>query len=871
MKRKIIALLLILTLILSSVPVLAQNSQKNTGVSSFLSYIGIGLPADEVDIEDIERPAKKAEIVYLVVQAMGKNAYVDKEYLTFPDVKLDSWYHDNVILGATKGLVYGHEDGFFGVDDEIDEQTAAIIMLRALGFGMLPGASKSDNLAAIYSGASGDLLKGTSRDGTVTLAEAYRMVYNMLLSDYVALNLTDAINSYHVETDKIYMQDAFDIRKETGRVTGNEYTSLGLGGGGVGKSCIEIDGIRYDTALDNTTEYLGFGVDYFIDESTGEAVVLYMIPEDRNEITEILSTNLYSCDVSGSDIVLKYEEENGSIKYLRVPLGCDFVYNGKAESFTAALVQGLINNKLGSVKIVEYREQVVLSVTAYDTMIVDTISSYDEVIYGRYGVAPVSVEQEDGEFIIIEKDGVIGAISDISKDDVIQVASTLDGRSKKILICSYTLTGAVTSGVSDGEIAIDGTTYPVSNYFILNRQANVNLQLGLKQKFLFNTLGELVDVVEDSAEYVGEHVFLIDVKNMSDIEEHLVRVKYVTMDAAMITAYFGERVRYNGTRAYAEDVVTSLLPTTGGVVQRRIIYIEKNSEGEISVINTPEQKDASGVYNENDVVTRDALEKKRKCKQTSAWLVDTNDANFPEFYTDADTKILMVPTSSSNEAAFMEKMNYEKKTSGFFQDAKDYIVEGYNLDEYNVAGIMLLRQEQSFNSQMSNNNLVLVTSVGSGLSEDDEVVPVIKGYQDGAPVEIKLKDNSVLNYSNRTGKRIKANDVCRFNVDSGGYAIHSEYFKNVLTDCAITDYPEGQNNGNAIVIGRVVSQKDNYLRLKFTENAAVKERVFRGTMPDVTIYEGNMCYKGTAGDLLPGSLVLIRVFYTTLHDIIVIK
>lgn len=871
MKKRITAIFLLLTMILSSIPVMAENLQTSAGIPSFLECMGIGLPEKDVNLDDNQRPVTKAEFVYLVVQAMGKNAYMEEKYLTFPDVKLDSWYHNNVIIAAEKGLVFGHEDGFFGVDDQMNEETAAVIMLRALGFGILPKFSEDKSLASIHSGVKSDLLKGISRDGTLSLEEAYKAIYNMLLSDYVALSFTESV-TYHVETDKAYMEYAFDVRRETGRVTGNKYTRFGISGGAMGKNMLEIDGVAYSTTLDNSEIYLGYGVEYFVSESDlGDEEVIYMIPMTQNEVTEISSSDIQSCQVQGGDIVIKYRKNSGSIKNLSIPMSCDFVYNDKVENFSVNLIDELITDKVGQIRIVEFKDYVMLDVTAYDTMIVDTVSLYDEIIYGRYGVDPVSVKEQDGEFITIEKDGAPCAVSDINKDDVIQVANTLDGCSKKIIICNFTIDGAVTEGISDKEIAIDDVVYPVSNYFIVNRQANITIRLGLKQKFLFNTYGELVDIVEDSAEYVGEYVFLIEAKNMGEPDEHIVRLKYVTLDANMITAYLEEKVRYNGKKEWAGNVASNILPAIGGASQRRIIYIEKNSEGNVTVINTPEQTTVGGVYNEDDIITCDAAEKKRKCKQQSAWLVDTNDANFPEFYTDDDTKILMVPVSSADTEAFKNISNYEVKTAGYFQDAKDYIVEAYNLDEYNVAGIMLLRQEQVYNTQMSNNNLMLVTSVGATINEEGEVVPKVKGYQDGEYVEVKLKDNDVATYYNKPTKKIAKYDVVRFNVDNKGYAIHSEYVKNVVSDCEITDHPEGQNNGNAIVVGRVVSQKDNYLRLRFTGNATVKERVFRGNVQGVTIFEDNKCHKGTVGDLVPGSLVLIRVFYTTLNDVIVIK
>ena len=259
-------------------------------------------------------------------------------------------------------------------------------------------------------------------------------------------------------------------------------------------------------------------------------MVIHMIPRADNEVMEISSDDIENCEIAGSNIVIKYRNSSDNVRSVKIPLSCDFVYNGKVENFSKLLIDELISEKLGCIKIVENGSYAMLEVIAYDTMIVDTVSVYDEVIYGRYGVSPVSVKEMDGEFLIIEKDEETCSISDINKDDVIQIASTLDGLSKKIIICNFTISGAITSDVNDDGIEIDGILYPVSNYFTTYRLGNITIRLGVNQKYLFNTYGELVDIVEDSAEYVGEYVFLIEVKDMSESEEHLVRIKYVTMD-----------------------------------------------------------------------------------------------------------------------------------------------------------------------------------------------------------------------------------------------------------------------------------------------------------------------------------------------------
>lgn len=874
-KFRHILLSCVLAIGMLNLTVWAQDQSEPPRITAFLEKVGVKLP-EEAEISDYSVPVKKSEFVWLVVEGLGKNAYVQKQYLTFSDVKLDDWFHDNVIFGANIGLVSGKGDGSFGTNDLLDENTAGLILMRALGFENLAQLYGIRDTSVAYSGSYGKLFKNVEKDGTVTVGEAYQMVYNMLQSDYVAKEVDGITPSYHIVTDQPYMTAAFDIEKRFGRVTGNQYTQLGLGGSGCRDSYIEIDGVEYKSELENQEEYLGYYVDYFVNnKDKDDPVVLTVIPRSNNEVTVIESNDVEEIERDGKYLVFHYD--NGSVrdKTLRVPSTADFVYNGKTANLSENLLNKLIDEQFGTITCVNYDNNWVIRITAYDTMIVETYSDYDEVIVGKNG-EKLSVKQEDSkDFRSLEKDGVKASYTDLKKGDVLEYARSLDGGWLSMRICNYTMQGKVTGTVADDEIVIDTISYPLSNYFIKKVQPTFSA-LGVEQTFLFNTKGEVVDVLADSAIYSGEYVFLLEAKDCTDEEDHLCMIKYVTMNGVILKSFLAEKVQLNGSpKAFAERVINKpLLPVVGGIKQRQLIYIEKNSEGRVRAIYTKDQEGLDSSTYENEILSAGPVEKQRKCKGSSVFLVDTNDSNFPEFYIDEQTKILMVPKSDSSDEVFNDEKNYEVKTSGFFKDAEDYYVEAYNLSEYNVADIMLLRQAQTFDSQHSNNELIVVTGFGQSLNDENEIVETVIGYQKGERVELKVEDEEALYYThNGVKKKMGNGDIVRFNLNSGGYITHSEYLKNIDSNFNVTTYPEGRNDGNAIAIGYVVSRNANYLKLDFTDEASTRERVFRGTPTGITIYNSKTgkYEKGTMDDLTPDDKVMIRVFYSSLQDVILYR
>ena len=441
-------------------------------------------------------------------------------------------------------------------------------------------------------------------------------------------------------------------------------------------------------------------------------------------------------------------------------------------------------------------------------------------------------------------------------------------------VCNYKLRGKVTGSVPEEEFEIDTISYPLSNYFIKNIMPKFFMKMGVEQTFLFNSKGEIVDTLEESAVYDGEYVFLLDARYSS--EEEVGTIKYVTMNGAMLTCFLAEKVRLNGApRVDVKNIVEKpLLPVIDGIKQRQVIYIEKNSEGKVSAIYTKDQEGLDGTKYENKILSAGPVEKSRKCKESRIFLQDTNDMNFPEFYIDSETKILMVPESSAEDEDFKAPENYQAKSLGYFVDANDYTVEAYNLDEYNVADIMILRQAQSFDTQHSNDSMVLVTGFGKALDDDNQVLDTVCGYQNGERVELKVQKTDALYYMQGNEKKKIANgDIVRFNLNNKGYITHNQYFKNVESNFDITTYPEGRNDGNAIAIGYVVSKNDNYLKLDFTDEATIRERVFSGKVNNITIYDSatGKCEKGVWNDLAPGSKVMIRVFYSSLQDVILYR
>lgn len=92
----------------------ARSIVKGVSVDSFLPN------------KDVTR----AEFVQMLVQALDLQA--DGTGESFRDVKAGAWYEQSIITAQALGIVYGKEDGTFGVNERISRQDMAVMTYRAI-------------------------------------------------------------------------------------------------------------------------------------------------------------------------------------------------------------------------------------------------------------------------------------------------------------------------------------------------------------------------------------------------------------------------------------------------------------------------------------------------------------------------------------------------------------------------------------------------------------------------------------------------------------------------------------------------------------------------------------------------------------------
>lgn len=119
----------------------AKDSVERLRDAGVVNGIGEGLFAPNASVS-------REEFVKFIVLGLGLERTYEAADVDFRDVDRNAWYSSYVLSAASSGVVFGREDGTFGVGDKITREDMAVMICRALS------AKGISTTAAVGSGFS---------------------------------------------------------------------------------------------------------------------------------------------------------------------------------------------------------------------------------------------------------------------------------------------------------------------------------------------------------------------------------------------------------------------------------------------------------------------------------------------------------------------------------------------------------------------------------------------------------------------------------------------------------------------------------------------------------------------------------------------
>lgn len=479
--------------------------------------------ANELNMTD---EITRAQFVRYMLQFLNvePKAASDGVNTYYVDIPSDYEYYNEITTATSLGLVNGDPYGAFNPNNTIRYQDAVKIIVEALEYGTLAKYRGGYPQGYIAVARQVKLLDDISLGFTenITRKELIRLIFNALNANASESNMDTSSAVSISSSDKLYIEDRFDVVKYKGVVTGTSYTRRLEGEDDL--SIMEIDGVEYDIgkyAEFDEENVLGQRVYFYIKfkdashKHPEDGEIIFVNPIDtQNRIVEVNDENIMDTTTLRS---FKYYDENDNEKSINIENAIVF-YNGKIDNTATdadlkplrGSVRAIDNNRDGKYDYVFIKNSV--------QRVVDMATS--ETIKYKYGLGEITVPKDDSKILLFRYGAEI-TVDYLGEWEVMEVMLCKDGVSGMIDVSKKVLEGAVNS-VGKDSYTVNGVKYDLADEYVnaLNRghfQA-VKPQKNDTCQFILDSRGE-VAAMSSTLTAITEYGYLVNAVTSTGLEK----------------------------------------------------------------------------------------------------------------------------------------------------------------------------------------------------------------------------------------------------------------------------------------------------------------------------------------------------------------
>ena len=734
--KKLISVFLVLVMILSAAP-LYTMADRSERAEDILTQLDVLIPIDE------DNPVTRAYAVASIINLIGQSELAapvseqgDKTY--YKDVPLTYWALEDINIAYDLGIISYSPEGMFYPDIAITYEQLAKMLLVTMGY-----ESQANQYGGfptgymIVAGNTGifDGLTITDNKGAVKLDDFARILCNVLDCEIFYQSVYGQFPEY--SQDKTFAEGMLGLTKKFGLLNATDETALSADRH-VAKGYVEIDNILYKDLTSFASRYLGIKVVFYINNDNE---IVCIVPSSENSVIELDTATSYF-GFSESNREFEYEDEYGVTRTVEISNVADVIYNGKNY---IGYPTDVFDFETGYIRLVDNGSDGV-----YETVFITSYTAYQ---FEYYDYQLDLIYTSDGDALDVSKNveiydlkGNLISFEDITKGDVLSVASSLDGEYTEIIVCDEYRMGKIASYETGNaetwvNIGNDENFYKVSE--TLKDKVNSN-SFGT---FYLDFKGNVVFYRYQETEY--QYGYLVTVGNGGGIDDTL-KFKVVTQygtvvvfSAANMFTLDGDKYSKTGSPKSAgvsnalvvlgaENADSNIVPT--------LIRYKLNDNGEIVAIDSPNASKSQSemkVISEGNAIYRDnaaSMNGKVYVGGCMAFVV-------PDDKLDTDNYIV---TSASRMAA-----------STYY----DYIA--YSVNSKYSADALVIEGTDNFKKVSYDNAFAMVEKVSKTLVNDNEAVK-LSLYTNKTVTEVIVVDPEV----QKTALSIEAGDVIQYSTNA---------------------------------------------------------------------------------------------------------
>ncbi len=684
---------------------------------------------DDATEENMLEEVTRAQFVRYMLQFMNvePEAASDEVNTYYLDVPVDYPYYKDITTATVMGIVNGGSNSVFNPNNTIAYRDAIKIVVGALEFGTLAEYRGGYPKGYIEVARDLKLEKNISIGYTenMTMEQLVHILFNALNSNSALITVSTSKPAISMGTgDRLYIEEKFNVEKYRGIVTGTSYTRRLEGEADLAK--LEIGGTEYNIgnyAQFDEEEILGQEVYFYLKYPDGDmkdtavADIIFVNPiEGFNKIVEVIDEDIQDTSSMSS---LYYWDEKANTRNIDISDAIIY-YNGKIDPTAKAVdlkpergsVRAIDNDRDGKFEYVFIKNSV--------QRIVD-VASREKIRY-KFGLGSIDVPEKDSKILIFRYGAEI-TTDYLGEWEVLEVMLCKDGESGIIDVSKKVVEGQVNS-VSNDEYKVAGVKYKLSKPYIEALKGDpvtgkVHYQAIKPKKndtcaFILDSRGEIA-AMRATLTQITEYGFLVKTASSGGLEKSN-QVKMYCQYGVMNIFPVSDTVKINGKRLADGEDIESRFYNENKVFEPQLVRYTRNN-GIVTQIDTADDT-TGGLIQVAGTPEPDKFS--LDYRDTTSWTYDGNSYMVEDTYIvlDDTTPVFWIPFDTKKDSLY-HYYDSRSNLSGLQKTTDIYVYDSTVLEEYSVLpngqrgvrtpGCIVIRTQQAENEITQYNPYTLET------------------------------------------------------------------------------------------------------------------------------------------------------------------
>ena len=802
MTKKLLTLLLILTIGFGAVPTIAAGFTDTDGTryekaANLLSTLGF-ISGYSDGTFDVGEPMTRAEYATILAKIANLDE-MTSDSVYFYDVTDGYWAKDAINIMYQQGYMTA-TDNMFYPESPVTLEDVARGAVYLLGYSYNPKDS-------ITVAAELGVFKGITLGSEVTRGDILLILYNVLETEKAVsrsyMNEQEEYVLGEVVKGGTLLEENFDVYKATG-----QFTALGdidlVRVHQENEAFVRIDDVRYRLAdgMEIPKEYLAYSIEFYYRDEEGaeEPELIYYTPKGENEVVSATAKDIISSECTTTRFV--YQQENRT-RTRTIPFSAKFIVNGHLIA-DQDKQDTLFDITSGQVRVVlpANGNNALVWIDTYEYALVQALGNTE--IYLKDGrTIDMDDDKQGQEVAVYSSTGEETEMTDILANSAIAIAevTAADGILYRNVHVLKSVSGIVNE-ISDDSITVGETTYDkdegltgVKVGFQYNLFVGMNGEICLADINLANTIlyGYLIDAALSNTGVNNKFEMKIlnsaGSKEIYEVESSIY-VNDILVKKDEIASGSAANVLYN--------------PTTKNVVRQVVAYMV-NEENSLTKIYTAQE-------GEDSVLSLDSESQTLLCKTGAIF-------NFGGKLTVKDSGVIIAVPSDKENA---DEDDFDVLPTTYFTNDGQYSVEGYNVNELLEADVIVVTVNSADSAfyDPGNTYTCVFDEKTQIVTEDGELSYSITYWQQGTKYTKALEvrfGKKTYESTLAAVEKIKRGDCFQIELTNDGSKI-----KNISIEFSAENRSEtavGYNSSRTVFYGQIEAIGTNSLVIRqFTNN-----------------------------------------------------